>query len=133
MTTSLKQMGHWAKQAAVSMAKASTSQKNVALTALADQLNQAEGKILEANERDKQSARLANLSEAMIDRLSLKGRLSGLADDVRQVERLSDPIGEELEKTTLANGLRVCKRRTPIGVLGVIYESRPNVTIDAAA
>lgn len=132
-TANLKQMGQWAKQAAFSMAKAPTSQKNEALAALADLLNQEEDKILEANEQDKQSARLANLSEAMIDRLSLKGRLSGLADDVRQMILLSDPIGEEFEKATLANGLHVCKRRTPIGVLGVIYESRPNVTIDVAA
>jgi len=132
-TASLKQMGLWAKQAAFAMAKASASQKNEALSALADQLNQAEEKILEANEHDKQLARSAKLSEALIDRLSLTGRISALAADVRQVVSLSDPIGEEFERATLDNGLHVCKRRTPIGVLGVIYESRPNVTIDVAA
>jgi glutamate-5-semialdehyde dehydrogenase len=132
-TASLKQMGHWAKEAAFSLAKAPASQKNWALESLADLLNKEEHHILAANERDKQQARLADLSEAMIDRLSLQGRLSGLADDVRKVVQLPDPVGEDFDKTILANGLRVCKRRTPIGVLGVIYESRPNVTIDVAA
>lgn len=132
-TANLKQMADCVKQATFSMAKASTAQKNEVLETLADQLNQAEEKILEANERDKKLARLAGLSEPIIDRLSLKGRLSDLAYDVRKVSQLPDPIGEEFEKTTLANGLIVCKRRTPIGVLGIIYESRPNVTIDVAA
>jgi glutamate-5-semialdehyde dehydrogenase len=131
--TDLKQMGQLAKEAAFLMAQASTIQKNQVLEALADQLNQAEEIILHANEKDKLSARLAGLSDAMIDRLSLKGRLAGLADDVRQVAKLADPIGEEFEKTKLDNGLQVCKRRTPIGVLGVIYESRPNVTVDVAS
>lgn len=126
-------MGQLAKKAAFLMARASTAQKNQALESLANQLNQAEEMILHANEEDKQSARLAGLSDAMIDRLSLKGRLAGLATDIRQITKLSDPIGEEFEKTKLDNGLQVCKRRTPIGVLGVIYESRPNVTIDVAA
>lgn len=131
--TNLKQMGQWAKQAAFSMAKATTSQKNDALSALAHHLKQAEESILEANERDRQAAQLAGLSESLIDRLSLKGRLEGLGKDVQQIALLSDPVGEEFEKTILENGLRVCKRRTPIGVLGVIYESRPNVTIDVSA
>lgn len=134
MTTfNLKQMGQRAKQAAFSMAKATTFQKNEALLSLADHIKQAEAKILEANEKDQQAARLAGLSDAMIDRLSLNGRLAGLIEDVRQIACLPDPIGEEFEKTTLDNGLEVCKRRTPIGVLGVIYESRPNVTIDVTA
>lgn len=129
----LTQMGHRAKQAAFSMAKASASQKNQALEALADEMQRTEEKILEANEQDRLSARQAGLSDALIDRLTLKGRLSGLGADIRQVAQLPDPVGEEFEKNTLANGLRVCKRRTPIGVLGVIYESRPNVTLDVAA
>jgi glutamate-5-semialdehyde dehydrogenase len=129
----LKQMGQQAKQAAFSMAKASSLQKNKALTALADLLNQNEANILEANERDQQAARLGGLSEALIDRLSLKNRLSGMIQDLRQIVLLPDPVGEEFEKSTLPNGLQVCKRRTPIGVLGIIYESRPNVTIDVAA
>lgn len=134
MTTSnLKQMGQRAKLAAVSMAKASSQQKSDALMTLADLLNQTEAKILEANKQDQQAACLTGLSDALIDRLSLKDRLKPLIEDVRQVARLPDPVGEEFEKTILANGLRVCKRRTPIGVLGVIYESRPNVTIDVAA
>lgn len=129
----LTQMGLRAKQAAFSMAKASPSQKNQALEDLAEQVLQAKEKILEANELDQQSARQAGLSEALIDRLSLKGRILGLAEDIRQVLQLADPIGEEFENATLSNGLRICKRRTPIGVLGVIFESRPNVTLDVAA
>lgn len=132
-TVSLKQMGQLAKQAAFSMAKAPSLQKNEALAALANYLNKDEAKILEANERDQQAARLTGLSEAMIDRLSLNGRLFSLAEDVLKIADLHDPVGEEFEKMTLDNGLQVCKRRTPIGVLGVIYESRPNVTIDVAA
>ncbi len=134
MTTfNLKQMGQQAKQAAFAMAKATSTQKNEALLSLAQHLQQAEKQILEANEKDQQAARLTGLSDAMIDRLSLKGRLAALIEDVKQVAGLPDPIGEEFEKNILANGLQVCKRRTPIGVLGVIYESRPNVTIDVTA
>jgi len=133
IAASVKQMGHLAKQAAFLMAKASPLQKEEALVVLADKLHEAEKEILEANERDQCSARLAHLSEALIDRLSLKGRLPSLANDVKKVILLPDPIGEEFEIQTLPNGLRVCKRRVPIGVLGVIYESRPNVTIDVAA
>jgi glutamate-5-semialdehyde dehydrogenase len=129
----LKQMGQSAKQAALSMAKASPQQKNEALMTLADHLKQDEAKILEANESDQRAARKAGLSEVLIDRLSLNGRFRGVIEDILQVARLPDPIGEQFEKTTLANGLHVSKRRTPIGVLGVIYESRPNVTIDVAA
>ena len=129
----LAQMGRQAKQAARLMSQAPTAQKNEAVMAIADYLNKHEAEILEANEKDKNAARSAGLNEAMIDRLSLTGRLKSLADDTRKIAGLPDPVGEEFEKTTLPNGLSVCKRRTPIGVLGVIYESRPNVTIDVAA
>jgi glutamate-5-semialdehyde dehydrogenase len=132
ITDNLKQMGQWAKQTTFLMAKASTTQKNKALLALADLIDQGETSILEANAHDRQRARSAALSEALIDRLSLQGRLASLSADVRRVAQLPDPIGEEFEKQTLDNGLHVSKRRTPIGVLGVIYESRPNVTIDVA-
>lgn len=126
-------MGQRAKEASFLMAKATTAHKNHALQTLADLLDSSEEIILHANEQDQQSARLAGLSEAMIDRLSLKDRISGLSSDVRKVAQLVDPVGEDFEYTLLDNGLQVCKRRTPIGVLGIIYESRPNVTIDVAA
>lgn len=129
----LEQMGKQAKHAAYSLANASTDQKNSALIALADHLNQSEQAISEANACDQDAARLEGLPEAMIDRLSLKGRLPALAEDLHKVADLPDPIGEEFDKMILDNGLRICKRRTPIGVLGVIYESRPNVTIDVSA
>ena len=132
-TVDLSLMGQQAKQAARVMSRVPTAQKNAVVMALADYLNQNETEILEANERDQEAARSTGLSEAMIDRLSLSGRLASLADDVRKIARLPDPVGEEFEGSILPNGLRVCKRRTPIGVLGVIYESRPNVTVDVAA
>jgi glutamate-5-semialdehyde dehydrogenase len=131
--TNLEQMGKWAKEASYDMAKAGTNKKNEALLTLAELLIQEEARILEVNECDKQSARLNGLSEAVIDRLSLNGRISSIVEDVQHIIQLPDPIGQEFEKTTLANGLQVSKRRTPIGVLGIIYESRPNVTIDVSA
>jgi len=132
-TMNLIQMGRDAKAASRLMFQAPTAQKNAAVMALADYLVQHEAEILKANEQDKEAARLAGLSEAMIDRLSLKGRLKSLADDARKIAELPDPVGEEFEKKSLPNGLRVSKRRTPIGVLGIIYESRPNVTVDVSA
>ncbi len=126
-------MGKKAKEAAQMMAKASTDQKNEALLHLADNLTSAKEAILEANELDRKDALIAGLNNAMIDRLTLKNCFSSLVEDVRKVAKLPDPTQEEFDQTTLANGLKVCKRRTPIGVLGVIYESRPNVTIDVAS
>ncbi|MFI0435474.1 MAG: glutamate-5-semialdehyde dehydrogenase [Parachlamydiaceae bacterium] len=132
-TTDLHQLGIRAKESAFSMAQISTDKKNQALETLAQLLNQEQEMILKANKEDMDLARLSGLCESMIERLSLFGRISALADDVRKIAQLCDPIGEEFEKTELENGLKVCKRRTPIGVLGVIYESRPNVTIDVSA
>lgn len=129
----ISQMGQLAKEASIFMAQASTAKKNAALTALADFLLLAEKPILEANADDRASARSNGLPDVLIDRLSLKDRINSLAEDVRHVATLTDPVGEEFDKTTLPNGLKVCKRRTPLGVLGVIYESRPNVTVDVAA
>jgi glutamate-5-semialdehyde dehydrogenase len=89
--------------------------------------------ILAANRQDLDDGRAAGLSSAMLDRLSLVGRLEGIAADTRQVATLPDPVGEVFDEWQRPNGLKVSKRRTPIGVLGVIYEARPNVTVDVAA
>lgn len=129
----LNQMGLLAKESRFPMAQALTAKKNLALEILAERLENEQETILKANEKDIELARSSGLSEAMIDRLSLLGRLSGLANDVRKIAQLPDHIGEEFEKVKLDNGLDVCKRRVPLGVLGVIYESRPNVTIDVSA
>lgn len=133
LTFDLKQLGQNAKTASRALAKASTTLKNAALLAIADALESHEEAILRANALDMEAARVAGISEAMLDRLSLKGRLRGIAADTRKVAELPDPVGEIFERQTLPNGLNVHKRRTPLGVVGVIYEARPNVTVDVAA
>ncbi len=129
----LKQLGQKAKDSVKAMALASPDQKNKALNFIAEALEQKQNLIHEANARDIEKGRLAGLSTALIDRLSLQQRVLGIAQDIRSLIHLSDPIGEVFDKQTLPNGLQVAKQRVPIGVLGVIYEARPNVTIDVAA
>jgi glutamate-5-semialdehyde dehydrogenase len=130
----LNDLGRRAKAAAKTLAIVPTVQKDSALHAIADGLLAGQGKILTANQQDVEEGRANGLSEALIDRLTLTPkRLEGIAADTHKVADLPDPVGEEFDADTLPNGLQVCKRRTPLGVLGVIYESRPNVTIDVAA
>jgi len=130
----LNNLGKRAKAAAQTLAVTSTERKNAALCAIADVLDAAHEPILQANQADVSAAHDKGLTTALIDRLTLTpARLEGIAADVRKVVELPDPVGVEFEAETLPNGLRVRKRRTPIGVLGVIYEARPNVTIDIAA
>lgn len=129
----LVEMGQRARAAARWLAQATTEQKNAALLAMADALEAQADDILEANRLDLEDGRANGLSAALLDRLDLQRRLAGVAADVRQVARLSDPVGRVFDAKVLDNGLRVSKRRTPIGVLGVIYEARPNVTADVAA
>ncbi len=121
------------KKAATAMASAETSAKNKTLLALAVLLNREQANLLECNKKDLEAAREAGVGEAMLDRLSLEGRIEGMARDVLSVAKLHDPVGEVFYETILPNGLKLVKERTPIGVLGVIYEARPNVTIDVAA
>jgi glutamate-5-semialdehyde dehydrogenase len=122
-----------ARAASLALATASTEAKNSALLRLADLLVSSADSILAANQRDIAAARENHLSAAQIDRLTLTtGRIAQLADSVRQVATLSDPVGELLEETTRPNGLVLRKIRVPIGVIGIVYESRPNVTIDCA-
>jgi glutamate-5-semialdehyde dehydrogenase len=126
--------GKAARQAARRLAFLSSAVKDAALEAVASALEDEQGTILAANEQDLADGRASGLGDALLDRLLLTpARLAGMAADVRTVAALPDPTGETFEMRTLPNGLQVGKKRVPIGVLGVIYESRPNVTVDIAA
>nr|WP_277868836.1 glutamate-5-semialdehyde dehydrogenase [Enterovibrio norvegicus] len=133
-TTSLQSMGRAAKDAAYALATAPTAQKNHALAVIADELEANAAAILAANAKDIDAGREAGLPDAMLDRLLLnESRLAGIAADVRNVISLSDPVGSEMDCKVLENGMTLSRRREPIGVIGVIYEARPNVTIDIAS
>lgn len=130
----LEQMGKDAKAASYQMALLSGQQKNRVLERIADYLQAQAEEILIANEQDVLEARRNGLSEAMLDRLQLTpARLKGIADDVRQVCNLADPVGQVIDGGLLDSGLRLERRRVPLGVIGVIYEARPNVTVDVAS
>jgi len=129
----LIEIGKRARQAARTVATLSTEAKDRGLNLLAEALIARQSVILAANQADVHAAQQAGLSPALVDRLTLTpARLEGIAADVQGVASLPDPVGEVFESKTLPNGLRAHKRRVPLGVLGVIYESRPNVTIDVA-
>ncbi len=133
MTTDLIAMGKAAKRASRALATLTTQQKNAALLAIADEMESQAAMILAQNQRDIEDGRTRGLSDALLDRLLLtEARLQNLAADTRRVVDLPDPVGAESEGRLLPNGLRLSKRRIPIGVIGVIYEARPNVTIDIA-
>jgi glutamate-5-semialdehyde dehydrogenase len=123
-----------AKRAARTLASAPTATKDAALAATARLLDERAASLLEANAADLADERAAGLSDALRDRLTLSlKRIAGMAEGVRVVAALQDPVGEELDHRTLENGLDLRKIRVPLGVVGVIYEARPNVTIDCAA
>lgn len=127
-------MGKAAREASWHLAQLSTEQKNQALLVIADLLEQQEAIILAANEKDMVVARESNINAAMLDRLLLTSeRLKAIAADVRQVCHLEDPVGQVIDGRLLDSGLRLERRRVPLGVVGVIYEARPNVTIDVAS
>ncbi len=127
-------VGRQAKEAARVLANASTETKNRLLHVIADGLLARQRAILDANARDLADARAAGLRDNLIDRMTLTpARLQGIASDARSVAGLPDPVGEEFDGRVLPNGLRISKRRTPLGVIGLIYEARPNVTVDIAA
>jgi glutamate-5-semialdehyde dehydrogenase len=127
-------MGQAAKQAAFELSTVSTAQKNRALSIIADELERNMVVILSANKKDIDAAKEAGLPAAMIDRLLLtEQRVTDIANDVRNVISLNDPVGSEIDSKILENGMALSRRRVPIGVIGVIYEARPNVTIDIAA
>ncbi|HGY9590534.1 TPA: glutamate-5-semialdehyde dehydrogenase [Vibrio harveyi] len=130
----LTNMGKAAKDAAFELATASTAQKNQALAIIADELEANAAAILAANAKDIELGREAGLTDALLDRLLLnEERLTGIANDVRNVISLNDPVGSEIDSKVLENGMSLSRRRVPLGVVGVIYEARPNVTIDIAA
>ena len=130
----MEQMGQKARQAARELNAVSGTQKNAALEAMASSLEEQTGAVLEANDRDITRARAAGMIDSMIDRLRLtKERVAGMAAGIRSIRALTDPVGEVMEGRRLENGLEVRKVRVPMGVIGIIYEARPNVTSDAAA
>jgi glutamate-5-semialdehyde dehydrogenase len=123
-----------AKRAARQLAAVDSNTKNGALLAIASALEARVDEILEANARDLEAGRESGLSDALMDRLRLdEGRVRGMAEGVRAIVALPDPVGEVVDGGRLANGLEVRKVRVPLGVVAVVYEARPNVTIDAAA
>ncbi|UXY10073.1 glutamate-5-semialdehyde dehydrogenase [Kosakonia sp. ML.JS2a] len=130
----LEQMGIAAKAASYKLALLSSREKNRVLEKIADYLEAQSEDILLANEQDLLEARRNVLSDAMLDRLALNpARLSSIANDVRQVCKLADPVGQVIDGGLLDSGLRIERRRVPLGVIGVIYEARPNVTVDVAS
>ncbi len=134
MNDELVTKGQATKAAARTLSTLDTATKNKALNVIADTIMEREPIILEANDKDIETGRANGLGEALIDRLLLTPqRLEGMAGDVKSIAALPDPVGEEFESRRLPNGLQISKRRVPIGVIGVIYESRPNVTIDISA
>jgi glutamate-5-semialdehyde dehydrogenase len=133
MTVPMTDLGKRARAAAKTLARATTDQKNNALLGLAGCLEQDRDTILQANAKDISAARSSGLTDALIDRMRLDpARLAAIAADLRKVAELPDPIGERFDETDRPSGLKLWKQRVPIGVLGVIYESRPNVTVDVA-
>ena len=132
--TQLEMQGLAAKNASRVLSIAGTAKKNAALEAIASALEARQEEILAANQEDMTAAKAAGMRPSLQDRLALDGsRIAGIVDGVRQVAALPDPIGETTKMSTRPNGLVIGKRRVPLGVIGIIYEARPNVTVDAAA
>lgn len=126
-------MGKKAKEAAYELGIASTAQKDQALTFMAEELINAKEEIIKANEIDRQNAIEKGISDALLDRLSLdEGRIEAMANALLDIVKLKDPVGEVVNMWQIPNGLQIGQKRVPMGVLGIIYESRPNVTSDAA-
>ena len=129
----IEDMGRKAREASRALALCSSDAKNAALHAMADAIDSAEAEIVAANARDLEAAPGYGLNAAAIDRLRLTpDRIRAMAQGVRDVAKLPDPLGEVIRQWARPNGLRISKVRVPIGVVGIIYESRPNVTADAA-
>ena len=128
----LEMMGKLAKEASRTLNKLSKPMKNACLLTIAKNLIDNTEQILEANAKDIANGKTNNMPESLLDRLQLTPeRIDGIAEGVRQVAALEDPIGEVLSMKERPNGLMIGKKRVPLGVIGIIYESRPNVTVDA--
>ena len=131
--TVLETQGLAAKQAARILAVTGTSTKNAALEEIARQLTAQSAEVLAANAQDLEAAKQNGMRPSLVDRLTLtQARIDGIVEGVRQVAALPDPIGQTVKMETRPNGLIIGKRRVPLGVIGIIYEARPNVTVDAA-
>lgn len=130
--TTIEELGRRAKQASRQMNRMGTTHKNQILALAAQALVDEQEEILKANAMDIKAAREKNMPEPMVDRLALsESRIAGMAEGLTQLIALEDPIGEIISSSIRPNGLEICKKRVPIGVIGIIYESRPNVTADA--
>ena len=128
----LVQLGKIARKAAARLGTAGMEEKNHALLAVADALEQQKEYLLEENQKDIKNAKESGMTEALIDRLALtEARIEGMSEGIRQVAALEDPIGEVMNMKKRPNGLLIGQKRVPLGVIGIIYESRPNVTADA--
>ena len=132
METYMEMLTRRAKEASVEAAKLGTADKNRGLLSVADELTAQQDMILEANEKDLEAAKQKGVKQSLIDRLALsEKRIGDMAEGLRQIAALDDPVGEVLYMKTRPNGLRIGQKRVPLGVVGIIYESRPNVTADA--
>jgi len=130
----MTELGDKARKASRQLARANTNQKNAALNAIADKLIQSMDFLLSENNKDMEKGKLSGLDDALLDRLALnEERVIAMADGLRQIAALPDPIGEITDLNYRPSGIQVGKMRVPLGVIGIIYESRPNVTADAAA
>jgi len=131
--SAVRELALRAREASRRLATFSTDEKNVLLLAMADELVARKQEILEANRNDVEAGKAAGLTGALLDRLELtEKRFADMVEGVRQVARLPDPVGEVVRKWKRPNGLEIEKMRVPIGLIGIIYESRPNVTVDSA-
>ena len=132
MDTYMQMLGKLAKKASREAAKLGTDDKNRGLLAVANELIEEQDLILKENEKDIEAAKAKGVKQSLIDRLALsEKRIADMAEGLRQIATLDDPIGEVLYMKNRPNGLRIGKKRVPLGVVGIIYESRPNVTADA--
>jgi glutamate-5-semialdehyde dehydrogenase len=132
-TKAVREIAERAKEASAQLARASSGKKNDMLLSIASALESAAGEIVEANGRDMARGRELGMAEGLLDRLELtKERVASIAEALRDVADLPDPVGEIVRGSTLENGLRLRPVRVPMGVVGMIYEARPNVTVDAA-
>ncbi len=130
----MMQLGQQARAASRVLARAQTSQKNAALLGIAEAIEQQRDALLNANQQDLEAGRAKGLDDALLDRLELNDeRIAAMAEGVRQIVALPDPVGAITDMRYMPSGIQVGKMRVPLGVVGIIYESRPNVTIDAAA
>ncbi len=130
----MNEIGNNARAAARELNRANTGQKNTALLAVADAIESRRAELLAANKKDMDAGKKSGLDDALLDRLELNDeRIAGMAEGIRQIVALADPVGEITDLHYRPSGIQVGKMRVPLGVIGIIYESRPNVTADAAA